>query len=74
MRKKNLISFVSIFFLLSGIIFGQNDSIGPKNIILFIGDGMGLSQISTEILSKKKQPYLNPLNILGLQKRILIPV
>lgn len=68
MRKKNLISFVSIFFLLSGIIFGQNDSIGPKNIILFIGDGMGLSQISTEILSKKKTTVFESFKHIGFAK------
>lgn len=68
MNKKNIISFVYIFFLLSLSIFGQTDSITPKNIIIFIGDGMGLSQISTEVLSNKKPTVFESFKNIGLVK------
>ncbi len=40
----------------------------PKNIILLIGDGMGLSQVSTAIYYKKGKPHFERFNTIGLSK------
>jgi alkaline phosphatase len=40
----------------------------PKNIILLIGDGMGLSQVSTAIYYKKGQQNFDRFNTIGLSK------
>jgi len=68
MCNKHLISFAFIFILFTAKVFGQKDSLGPKNIILFIGDGMGLSQISTQVLSSKKKTVFESFKHIGLIK------
>src|SRR5690606_26792136 len=40
----------------------------PKNIILLIGDGMGLSQVSTAIYYKKGKPNFERFSTIGLSK------
>jgi alkaline phosphatase len=40
----------------------------PKNIILLIGDGMGLSQVSTAIYYKNGKPNFERFNTIGLSK------
>ena len=40
----------------------------PKNIILLIGDGMGLSQVSTAIYYKDGKPNFERFNTIGLSK------
>ncbi len=40
----------------------------PKNIILMIGDGMGLSQVSTAIYYKNGQPNFERFHTIGLSK------
>ncbi len=40
----------------------------PKNIVLLIGDGMGLSQVSSAIYYKKGQPSFERFSTIGLSK------
>lgn len=40
----------------------------PRNIILLIGDGMGISQISAGMYSKKKPLHIEDFRVIGLQK------
>ncbi|WP_310992803.1 alkaline phosphatase [Aequorivita marina] len=40
----------------------------PKNIVLLIGDGMGLSQVSTAIYYKDGKPNFERFNTIGLSK------
>ncbi len=40
----------------------------PINIILLIGDGMGLSQISAGMYANKNSSALEKFNVIGLQK------
>lgn len=40
----------------------------PKNIILMIGDGMGLAQISASMYLNRKGSYLEQFPVVGLQK------
>lgn len=40
----------------------------PKNIVLMIGDGMGLSQISAAMYSNRNQLILEKFPVIGLQK------
>ncbi|WP_347373179.1 alkaline phosphatase [Aequorivita sp. Q41] len=40
----------------------------PKNIILLVGDGMGLSQVSTAIYYKNGKPNFERFNTIGLSK------
>ena len=44
------------------------ESIKPKNIILLIGDGMGLSQVSAAIYYKNAKPNFERFNTIGLSK------
>lgn len=44
------------------------DAQKPKNIILMIGDGMGLSQISAGLYSKTTALHLEEFNVIGLHK------
>ena len=68
MNNKNLISFAFIFFILSSSISGQKENNSPKNVILFIGDGMGLTQISSKILSTKKETVFEAFENIGFVK------
>lgn len=65
---KCLILVVCTFGINTDISFAQNETTGPKNIIIFIGDGMGLSQISTEILSHKKPTVFESFKHMGFVK------
>ncbi len=47
---------IAVIFILSSIIFPQQREI-PKNIILMIGDGMGLNLITASILRGKDSPF-----------------
>lgn len=40
----------------------------PKNVILMIGDGMGLSQVTAALYSNNNELNLEQFNIIGLQK------
>ena len=53
MHKKILQSLLFFFFTLSVSSFCQNNAV-PTNIILYIGDGMGVSQVSAEKLTRGK--------------------
>lgn len=78
-RKIYVSSFVLIFFSLTfisscgtpkevvALSVSENDAY-PKNIILMIGDGMGLSQVTAAIYSSKKQSNLERFPIVGFHK------
>lgn len=63
------IIFVALICLFNHTqIAAQNDTIRPKNVIIFIGDGMGLSQISSNILSSKRKTAFESFKHIGLVK------
>ncbi|GAB6283155.1 MAG: alkaline phosphatase [Ignavibacterium sp.] len=54
--KKKILNFVWIYFLvIFQLVYSQNEI--PKNIIIMIGDGMGLNYISTSIIQDKNSPF-----------------
>ena len=53
MKLCRLLSFVLIFF---NFTFSQQDQ-RPKNIIIMIGDGMGLTEVSASVLGMDNSPY-----------------
>jgi len=53
-------SFCLIFLLLLPLVFSQSSVEKPKNVIVFIGDGMGLSIVDiARIVLKGKEGYLD---------------
>lgn len=52
---KKIISFITAGVILTSTVFCQHSK--PKNIIILIGDGMGLSQVSASVLMDKSDPY-----------------
>ena len=61
--KKNLIFFIILFFFIEPAY-----SSSPKNVILLIGDGMGLSQITYGILKNKETSNFERFKYIGLIK------
>jgi alkaline phosphatase len=57
--KRLLVLSIFLFF---SIITGQNPT-KPKNIILLIGDGMGIPQVSASVLSMENDPFKKFKNI-----------
>jgi alkaline phosphatase len=55
--KKQLLFFLLLSVFLGSCTSQKPDPGTPKNIILFIGDGMGVSYISTSVLSMKNDPF-----------------
>lgn len=56
-----------LFSLLAGILFCQAQE-NPPNIILMIGDGMGLTQISSGMYANNNQTILEQFPFIGLSK------
>lgn len=52
----NKLAIALIFFTLSFSNFAQNP-VRPKNIIIMIGDGMGVNYVSTEVLRNPNSPF-----------------
>jgi len=67
---KNLIpcSFIIMFSILSSCYVIKTDTAYPKNIILMIGDGMGLSQISAAMYVNGGGLAMEEANYIGLIK------
>ena len=61
--KYSLISLV--FFLFSGLINAQDE---PTNIILMIGDGTGLAQITAGMYANGNKTNLESFKVIGLAK------
>ena len=57
--------FYILFLLYIQILFGQEN---PPNIILMIGDGMGLSQITTGMYANGNKTSLEEFDYIGLSK------
>ena len=59
-----------LFFLLFPftITQGQQSIDAPLNVILLIGDGMGLSQVSARMYANKNQTFLEDFPVIGLSK------
>ena len=64
MRK----TLLTLFFPLLVIAQAQQTADNPLNIILLIGDGMGLSQISAGMYANNNQTVLEDFSIIGLSK------
>ena len=72
MKKALLVLLLSITFGYSQVTtlerLRELNENPPINIILLIGDGMGLSQISAGMYANKNSSALEKFNIVGLQK------
>lgn len=71
----NLLKLFATLFVLFGSNWKEKPSIapvpqanGPKNIILVIGDGMGLSQISAGLYNSNSKFSLESFPVIGFQK------
>ena len=64
MRK----TLLTLFFPLLVIAQAQQTADNPLNIILLIGDGMGLSQISAGMYANNNQTVLEDFPVIGLSK------
>ena len=64
MRK----TFLTLFFPILVIAQDQQSADSPLNVILLIGDGMGLSQISAGMYVNNNQTVLEDFSIIGLSK------
>ncbi len=62
------IPFVLLLFLLSGCLAPQEEpaAAGPKNVILLIGDGMGLSQVSAGFYFQEEPSHFARFPYIGL--------
>ena len=56
-----------LFPLLASVLFCQAQE-NPPNIILMIGDGMGLTQISSGMYANNNQTILEQFPFIGLSK------
>jgi alkaline phosphatase len=76
--QKNILSVITIFAMglavqavTPGVPQDENESSGkkgPKNIILMIGDGMGISQVSAPYYYGDKDPAFNRFRHIGLAR------
>lgn len=57
MFKKVRLFFVLCLFLSVSLFGNTNESESPKNIILFIGDGMGFNYVSAKLLTQKENAF-----------------
>lgn len=65
-KLKNL--FLSCCITISAISYAQNSETQPKNIILLIGDGMGLSEVSAAQFFSETTSNFEQFNTIGLIK------
>lgn len=78
MQRILSIPFVLLLFLLGGCLAPQEEpaAAGPKNVILLIGDGMGLSQVSAGFYFQEEPshfarfPYIGLINTSASSHRI----
>lgn len=72
LKQKSLYSLICYMLLLIGCsamrTSNENDKAQVKNVILMIGDGMGLSQVSTAFFYKDTIPNFQRFNFIGLIK------
>jgi len=68
MKSPILYYSIIIYFIFSGCHITKIDTTYPKNIVLMIGDGMGLSQISAAMYSNGGTLFLEEANYIGLIK------
>ena len=61
-------TLLTLFFPLIVVVQAQQKSDIPLNIILLIGDGMGLSQISAGMYVNNNQTVLEDFSVIGLSK------
>ena len=55
--KSKIFYYFTVVVLLTATVFYSKDNPRPKNIILIIGDGMGLNQVSTSVLFSKNDQF-----------------
>ncbi len=60
---KKIFLLITVVFFLSATVFYSKNNPRPKNIILLIGDGMGLGQVSTSVLFSKNDQFKKFLSI-----------
>lgn len=79
MLKKRIWAVMTVSLLLSGTLMHQLDAVGgspvhlepprkAKNIVLMIGDGMGLAQVSTLFTYRSKEQVFKSFPVIGFQK------
>ena len=61
-------TLLTLFFPLIVVVQAQQKSDIPLNIILLIGDGMGLTQISAGMYVNNNQTVLEDFSVIGLSK------
>ena len=69
--KKNISLIILIFAILVNSccsVKKEQENIRPRNIILMIGDGMGLGQIQAAMTANKGNLYFLKFPVTGLQK------
>ena len=64
MRK----TLLTLFFPLLVVVQAQKTPDSPLNIILLIGDGMGLTQISDGMYINNNQTFIEDFSVIGLSK------
>ena len=71
MRRSNFAGavFISLALLVLAVSEGRADGeVRPRNVILLIGDGMGLSQVSVPYYYGDEEPAFNRFRYIGLQR------
>ena len=68
-----MIIYIVSLMLSQTVIYGQNktkqiDTVRPKNVILFIGDGMGLAQIHAALTANNGELNMTKMPVTGLIK------
>lgn len=54
--KKKILNFIWIYFLvIFQLVYSQTET--PENIIIMIGDGMGLNYVSTSVIQDENSPF-----------------
>ena len=61
-----ILAFISIMLLTCKSRFNANNEVVPKNVILLISDGTGLTQISSAFFFKESSPNYARFNTIGL--------
>ena len=61
-------TLLTLFFPLLVVVQAQQTTDSPLNVILLIGDGMGLTQISAGMYVNNNQTVLEDFPVIGLSK------
>jgi alkaline phosphatase len=72
-KMPRIIQIYTVLLVLSGSVFAQEPSIlsgsdRPRNVILMIGDGMGLSQVSATYYFMEEEPVFSEFRCIGMAK------